>query len=420
MRKLLFAVSVVLLALASCNKEEVIETNEKESPVFTASIAGATKTTVSLTDGKVAWEEATDEITITDASSASAVYKIKSIDAETGKATFVIKDGETALGAGPYTATYGTAPATTQNYSATAGKLYMTAPETEDNSFTFTVQCGLMKLNLTQAGVNVKSIDVTGTPTGGSETTYTLNCTEAQSIASAKDFYIALPAGDYNKIVITASWGWTCTKTVKSTPLSVDANHIKPVTFTSLSFNPEDELSSLDLRDDLVDKYEDLEDLYVSQDIWGIQWTPSEDEDPENPGHLSAYEDPDNSGRFYSTFYDSQNAYIIPAGVKAYTGKMDRDNDKVPLTAINGDILPAGVAVLLYSAYDEIELIKTDSSAEFDGDNDFKGVDKSSYQEAAGYYMLSYGQCGLCFYKMTRDMMLSAHRAFLVFEPGIL
>ena len=92
MRKLLlFAVSVVLLALASCNKEEVIETNEKESPVFTASIAGATKTTVSLTDGKVAWE-ATDEITITDASSASAVYKIKSIDAETGKATFVIKD----------------------------------------------------------------------------------------------------------------------------------------------------------------------------------------------------------------------------------------------------------------------------------------------------------------------------------------
>ena len=331
-------------------------------------------------------------------------------------------DGETALGAGPYTATYGTAPATTQNYSATAGKLYMTAPETEDNSFTFTVQCGLMKLNLTQAGVNVKSIDVTGTPTGGSETTYTLNCTDDQSIASAKDFYIALPAGGYNKIVITASWGWTCTKTVKSAPLSVVANHIKPVTFTSLSFDPEDELSSLDLRDDLVDKYEDLEDLYVSQDIWGIQWTPSEDEDPENPGRLSAYEDPDNPGRFYSTFYDSQNAYIIPAGVKAYTGKMDRDNDKVPLTAINGDILPAGVAVLLYSAYDEIELIKTDSSTEFIGDNDFEGVDESSGQKiwVYYYYMLSYGQSGLCFYKMNEIMQLSAHRAFLVFEPGIL
>lgn len=417
MRKLLFAVSVALLALASCNKEEVVETNEKESPVFTASIAGATKTTVSLTDGKVAWE-ATDEITITDASSASAVYKIKSIDTETGKATFVIKDGETVLGDGPYSATYGTAPATTQNYSATAGKLYMTAPETEDNSFTFTVQCGLMKLNLTQAGVSVTSIAVTGTPTGGSETTYTLNCTDDQSIASAKDFYIALPAGGYNKIVITASWGWTCTKTVKSTPLSVDANHIKPVTFTSLSFDPVYELSSFGLYDDYVGD-EELPD-YVSQDIWGIQWTPSEDEEPENPGHLSAYEDPDNPGRFYSTFYDSEHAYIIPAGVKTYTGKMDWESDQVTLTAINGDILPAGVAVLLYSAYDEIELIKTDSSAEFIGDNDFEGVDESSYQGIGNHYMLSYGQNGLGFYKMTCDMMLSAHRAFLVFSPGIL
>lgn len=165
--------------------------------------------------------------------------------------------------------------------------------------------------------MNVTSIDVTGTPTGGSETTYTLNCTDAQSIASAKDFYIALPAGGYNKIVITASWGWTCTKTVKSAPLRVDANHINPVTFTSLSFDPEHELSSLDLFDGEVDD-EDLRPHYISQDIWGIQWTPSENEDPENPGRLSAYEDPENPRRFYSTFYDSEHAYIIPAGVKAF------------------------------------------------------------------------------------------------------
>ena len=70
-----------------------------------------------MTDGNVAWE-ADDEITITDASSASALYEIESIDETTGKATFVIKDGVTALGAGPYTATYGTEPATAQTYSA--------------------------------------------------------------------------------------------------------------------------------------------------------------------------------------------------------------------------------------------------------------------------------------------------------------
>ena len=147
-KTMILAAFAALVSLASCQKEDVIDNNATDnqaSPVFTASIAGATKTTVNLTDGKVAWEE-TDEITVTDASSASAVYEIESIDASTGEATFIIKDGETALGSGPYTATYGTEPATAQTYSATAGKLYMTAPETSSKSFTFTVQCGLMKV----------------------------------------------------------------------------------------------------------------------------------------------------------------------------------------------------------------------------------------------------------------------------------
>ncbi|MCQ2118705.1 MAG: hypothetical protein MJY84_02150, partial [Bacteroidales bacterium] len=203
-KTMILAAFAALVSLASCQKEDNIinGTDNQTSPVFTASIAGATKTTVDVTDGKVAWEES-DEITVTDASSASAVYEIESIDGTTGKATFIIKDGETALGSGPYTATYGSEPATAQTYSATAGKLYMTAPETSSKSFTFTVQCGLMKLNLTKTDVSVKSIAVTGTPTDGTETTYTLTCTEAQSIASAKDFCIALPDGSYTKIVIT-------------------------------------------------------------------------------------------------------------------------------------------------------------------------------------------------------------------------
>ena len=229
-KTMILAAFAALVSLASCQKEDNIinGTDNQTSPVFTASIAGATRTTVNLTDGKVAWEEA-DEITVTDASSASAVYEIESIDASTGEATFVIKDGETALGSGPYTATYGTEPATAQTYSATAGKLYMTA-ESSTNSFTFTVQCGLMKLNLTKTDVSVKSIAVTGTPTDGTETTYTLTCTEAQSIATAKDFCIALPEGSYTKIVITNATDDKCYLNSKS-GLAVEANHIKPVTF---------------------------------------------------------------------------------------------------------------------------------------------------------------------------------------------
>lgn len=224
---MIFAAFAALISLASCNKEDI---NDKgASPVFTASITGMTKATVNVSDGKVAWE-ITDEITVIDASSASAVYTIKSIDATTGKATFVMKDGEPALGDGPYTAIYGTEPATEQTYCSTAGKLYMTAPSTSDNSFTFTVQCGLMRINFTKTGESVKSIAVTGTPTGGKETTYTLTCTEAQSVDSAKDFFIALPAGSYTKIEITNASDKKYT--IKSASgLAVSANDIKLVIF---------------------------------------------------------------------------------------------------------------------------------------------------------------------------------------------
>ena len=235
-KTMILAAFAALVSLASCQKEDNIinGTDNQTSPVFTASIAGSTKTTVNLTDGKVAWEES-DEITVTDASSASAVYAIESIDKTTGEATFVIKSSETALGDGPYTATYGTAPATAQTYSATAGKLYMTA-ESSTNSFTFTVQCGLMKLNLTKTDVSVKSIAVTGTPTDGTETTYTLTCTEAQSIATAKDFFIALPDGNYKKIEITNASDNKCTLNSAS-GVKVEVNHIKPVTFGASKIN---------------------------------------------------------------------------------------------------------------------------------------------------------------------------------------
>lgn len=222
---MIFAAFAALLSVASCQKEAV--DNSVESPVFTATIAGDSKTTLNLSDGKIAWES-NDEITVKDAASATAIYKIASIDPATGKATFVIKDGQTALGVGPYSATYGAEPSTSQTYSETAGKLYMTAPATETNSFTFTVACGLMKLNLTKAGESVKSVAVTGTPNGGSETTYTLNCSTAVSIELGANFCVALPDGSYTKIVITNSSDEVCTLDANS-PVVVTNNHIRPV-----------------------------------------------------------------------------------------------------------------------------------------------------------------------------------------------
>lgn len=227
--------------LASCRTEKLSKPEESnndavwESPVFTASIDSQTKTAVNVSDGKVSWELA-DEVTITDAAGTSAVYGIESINPETGSAKFVIKAGEPALGDGPYTAVYGTEPSVSQTYSKTAGRLYMTGEETSAYTLTFNVKCGLLRLNLTQAGVDIANIEVSGTPAGGTQTTYTLDCPQSVNISSAEDFFIALPEGSYTQIVIYDSDGSTCTKTVKSTPLAITTNHIKPVTFTSLKF----------------------------------------------------------------------------------------------------------------------------------------------------------------------------------------
>ncbi|MCQ2151697.1 MAG: hypothetical protein MJY70_01415 [Bacteroidales bacterium] len=231
---LIFAAIAAVLSLTSCQKEVPVENVKAdtstvvEPPVFTATISPGTKTTVDAQTGKVSWET-TDEITVTDKNKNAAVYKIKSIDGTTGKATFEYKSG-TQLGDGPYTATYGTAPATNQAYSASPSKLYMTAPQTSTKSFTFTVQCGLMEINLTKEGESVKSVAVSGIPKGGSATTYTLTCSDPQSIGTKKPFYIAVPAGDYYNIVIKDPEGKDCTLTAAS-GLAVAANHIKPVTF---------------------------------------------------------------------------------------------------------------------------------------------------------------------------------------------
>lgn len=107
--------------LASCQKEEFIETPSTAGVTeFTATIEQPTKTAIA-SDGKVTWT-AGDEITVTDAASKSAVY----VAASSGSSTkFNLKDGQTAVESGPYTATYG--DITKQKYSAVGANCPLTA-----------------------------------------------------------------------------------------------------------------------------------------------------------------------------------------------------------------------------------------------------------------------------------------------------
>lgn len=235
---LLAAFAAAIITLAGCQKESLdIQPQSGNGLVFTAAIeSGNTRTTIdadksSPTKGKVSWENG-DEITITDGSDNTAIYETDGVITN-GKATFTFKSG-TTLGAGPYTATYGQAPLTAQTYSATAGDLPMTAPSTESTDLRFHITCGLLKVTLTKADESIKSIAVTGTPQGGSETTYTLTCSEAKDITSATDFFIALPAGNYNKFVFTNGSDVTCTKTATSgNEIAIVPNKIQPISFSS-------------------------------------------------------------------------------------------------------------------------------------------------------------------------------------------
>ncbi len=249
MKKVLFVTTAVaaLFTFASCQKEETaVVGNQNGDLVFTATIDPGTKTTVNTQTGVVAWVEG-DEITITDAASTSVKYTVSSINPN-GTAKFTKKSGESgSLADGPYTAVYGTDPAETQTYSDTAPSLPMKA-ESANTDLTFTVSCGLLELTVTAAAAepvkNVNRIIVKGKPSDTvkypgdkkGDCYFILNCSPAQSISTAKKFYIALPAGNYTRVAITNSncLGDVITPTGGS--VNITANKIKPASISGKSF----------------------------------------------------------------------------------------------------------------------------------------------------------------------------------------
>lgn len=144
---------------------------------------------------------------------------------------------------------------------------------------------------------------------------------------------------------------------------------------------------------------------------------------------LHANEDPTDGqeGNFYTSFYSGLEAYALPEGVKAYTAEVDGEDIVLtriegPLTSSGQVILPQGEAVLLYSNTltngNWTMTVADPSSASPSNTNQFCGVDVATEQEAANYYMLSYGQFNLGFYKMNSSMMLSANKAFIAQSPS--
>ena len=243
MKKTLFfaAIAAALVMFTSCESDDNLGKQTTEHIVFTASLptfgSGTTpvshiKTTIINTDandpdgGKVSWEQ-TDQVTITDGTN-TAIYGVDTYSGSSATLQYVSGD-QLATSGVTYTATYGVAPGTEQTYSSTVTKLPMTATS-NTTSLDFTITCGVLQLQLTEADESVKSIAVSdGT------TTYTLTCETPQSIDGGKDFFIALPAGKYTRFTIINNQGLPCIFS-NATGVTIEANVIQPLTFSSLTF----------------------------------------------------------------------------------------------------------------------------------------------------------------------------------------
>ena len=217
---------------------------------------------VVLQGSRLLWQ-AGDRISVYDASLTATVYGLAS-GAGTANAEYTRVSGSTPS-ATPYTAVYPAAIRTgastvslpevqhTPDGSLTGMPMYAVSDDMELHFYNL---CGVVRFRLSaSSAVSVSRIAVgtdrntngaatisgsgssvsLSTPGGNNVTT--LACDVAQSVASARDFYMYLPAGTYStfRILMTAADGSLCSKTANSN-IVVERGKITTITLSGLTF----------------------------------------------------------------------------------------------------------------------------------------------------------------------------------------
>ena len=133
---------------------------------------------------------------------------------------------------------------------------------------------------------------------------------------------------------------------------------------------------------------------------------------------LTANEDPDNLGNFYSTFYTSEGAYKVPETAKAFIGEVKKgeDIDVLNLTATADGLIPASEAVILRGEESDILLMPSCRKDAASDDNMLQGSDEPMTLPQNSY-ALSYGQNGLGFYDFSGSV-LPANKAYLTLDAS--
>jgi len=136
---------------------------------------------------------------------------------------------------------------------------------------------------------------------------------------------------------------------------------------------------------------------------------------------VKAKPDPDNEDVYYSTFYDSEKKYQLPAGTEAYVAELNTNELLMTKIAENGQVIPAGNAVILKSEAASVDLIATDDApVSFSATNHLHGVDSKTDAPANCYVLSGHSTdnsvTGVGFYEFTGK--IPAHKAYLTISGG--
>ena len=130
---------------------------------------------------------------------------------------------------------------------------------------------------------------------------------------------------------------------------------------------------------------------------------------------ITANEDPDNAGVYYSTFYHSSKKYELPEGVEAYVAALSGDALTLTKIAEAGQTIPADNAVILKSTVNEFSLSLSEADAvTFSATNSLQGTDDAITNPNYGrVYVLSAEGGAVGFYKLSSGATIPAHKAYV-------
>ena len=133
------------------------------------------------------------------------------------------------------------------------------------------------------------------------------------------------------------------------------------------------------------------------------------------PQDITPNVDPQDASIYYSTFYDSQVKYALPAGVEAYIATRDGANLLLSQIAVAGQTIPADNAVILKSTVSPFTLTPSDADAvPVNAINSLQGSD-DAIATPANCYVLAGTDGVVGFYHYTAAN-LNAHKAYVIYS----